>query len=154
MDQATDNIAKSLDIADIFQRLPHRYPFLLVDRVIDLVVNEHIKALKNVSINEQYFCGHFPGQPVMPGVLIIEGMAQAAGILAYVTNQVSSESSEIYYLAGIDNARFKRVVSPGDQLTFFVEQTRARRDIWKFTGTALVDDQVVCSADLLCAKKA
>lgn len=137
---------------EILSHLPHRYPFLLVDRVLEIKVNESIRALKNVSMNEQYFCGHFPGSPVMPGVLIIEALAQTAGILAHASRG-SDPLATIYYLAGVDNARFKRIVLPGDQLLLEVQVDKAKRDIWKFNAKALVENELVCSCDLLCAKK-
>lgn len=136
----------------ILDNLPHRYPFLLVDRVLEVKANERIRALKNVSMNEHFFCGHFPGNPVMPGVLIVEALAQAAGILAHQSRS-SNPTATVYYLAGVDNARFKRIVLPGDQLILEVSVEKAKRDIWKFKATAYVGDDVACSCDLLCAKK-
>ncbi|WP_294461831.1 3-hydroxyacyl-ACP dehydratase FabZ [uncultured Ruminobacter sp.] len=146
---------KELDIQQILNLLPHRYPFLLVDRVLDYCTEgEHktLKAVKNVSFNEPFFQGHFPGKPVLPGVLILEAMAQATGILAF-TMVGKPESDELYYFASIDNARFKRPVVPGDQLILEVEYLKERRGIAKFTGVASVDGEVVCSADLMCAKR-
>ncbi len=146
---------KELDIRNILELLPHRYPFLLVDRVLSYQTEgEHktLKALKNVSFNEPFFQGHFPGKPVLPGVLILEAMAQATGILAF-TMVGKPEPGELYYFASIDNARFKHPVYPGDQLILDVEYLKERRGIAKFTGVATVNGEVVCSADLMCAKR-
>lgn len=140
-----------LDIRAILDHLPHRYPFLLVDRVIELEKNRRIVAIKNVSINEHYFVGHFPHQPVMPGVLQIEALAQAAGILSFQTMNRVSDAESIYYFVGIDNARFKRPVTPGDQLRLEVEILRVTRGVWKYKGTATVDGQVAAEAELMCA---
>ena len=140
----------TLDIRAILEHLPHRYPFLLVDRVLELEKGKRIVAIKNVSINEPYFVGHFPHVPVMPGVLIIEALAQAAGILSFQTmNRVSDERS-VYYFVGIDGARFKRPVTPGDQLRLEVDITRIARSIWKYAARATVDGQVAAEADLMC----
>lgn len=136
---------------EILNSLPHRFPFLLVDRVLEIQKNESIRAIKNVSMNEHHFIGHFPGQPVMPGVLIIESLAQAAGILAHYSRETTEVTT--YYLAGVDNARFKRIVMPGDQLILDVKVERAKRGIWKFNSKAWVEDELACSCDLLCAKK-
>jgi len=139
---------------DLIQALiPHRYPFLLIDRVVDVVFEPEktITALKNVTINEPFFQGHFPGHPVMPGVLIIEAMAQAAGVLAHLDKAASGGSGGLYYLAKVDNARFSRIVSPGDQLSLEVTQTRIMRGMGQYTGVARVDGQRVASANLLCA---
>ncbi len=146
---------KEIDIRNILELLPHRYPFLLVDRVLSYQTEgEHktLKALKNVSFNEPFFQGHFPGKPVLPGVLILEAMAQATGILAF-TMVGKPEPGELYYFASIDNARFKHPVYPGDQLILDVEYLKERRGIAKFTGVATVNGEVVCSADLMCAKR-
>ena len=146
---------KELDIQKILNLLPHRYPFLLVDRVLDYCTEgEHktLRAIKNVSFNEPFFQVHFPGKPVLPGVLILEAMAQATGILAF-TMVGKPAADELYYFASIDNARFKRPVVPGDQLVLEVEYLKERRGIAKFTGVASVDGEVVCSADLMCAKR-
>lgn len=139
-----------LDIRDILEHLPHRYPFLLVDRVIELEKDKRIVAIKNVTINEPFFVGHFPHLPVMPGVLQIEALAQAAGILSFQSMGRVSDDSSVYYFVGIDNARFKRPVSPGDQLRLEVEITRVARSIWKYSGRATVDGQVAAEADLMC----
>ncbi|PXX50380.1 MULTISPECIES: 3-hydroxyacyl-ACP dehydratase FabZ [Aquitalea] len=144
--------AVTIDVREIMQCLPHRYPFLLVDRVTELVPNTRIKALKNVTINEPFFCGHFEQYPVMPGVLIIEALAQAAGILA-IKSQGARADNELYFFVGIDKARFKRQVVPGDQLIFEVEEITTKRGIGKYTARALVDGQVACEAEIMCAKR-
>ncbi len=141
----------ALDINEILRFLPHRYPFLLIDRVTEIELDRRIVALKNVSINEPFFQGHFPHVPVMPGVLVLEAMAQAAGILSFATMGRHADDSSVYYFAGIDQARFKRPVSPGDQLILEVEILRKSRLLWKFQGTALVDGQKVAEAELMCA---
>lgn len=150
-----NNELNQLDIQDILQLLPHRYPFLMVDRVVHYEMSEErkvLRAIKNVSFNEPFFQGHFPERPVFPGVLILEAMAQATGILAF--RMVGKPNpGELYYFASIDNARFKRPVVPGDQLVLDVEYLKERRGIAKFTGVATVDGEVVCSADLMCAKR-
>ncbi|MBK8768532.1 MAG: 3-hydroxyacyl-ACP dehydratase FabZ [Burkholderiaceae bacterium] len=139
-----------LDIRDILEHLPHRYPFLLVDRVLELEKGKRIVAIKNVTINEPFFQGHFPHLPVMPGVLQIEALAQAAGILSFQTMGKVSDNQSVYYFVGIDNARFKRPVVPGDQLRLEVEIVRVARSLWKYAGRALVDGQVAAQADLMC----
>ncbi len=139
-----------LDIRAILEHLPHRYPFLLVDRVLELEKGKRIVALKNVTINEPFFTGHFPHLPVMPGVLQIEALAQAAGILSFQTMGRVSDDQSVYYFVGIDNARFKRPVVPGDQLRLEVEITRVARSLWKYSGRALVDGQLAAEADLMC----
>ena len=141
----------NLDIHQILKYLPHRYPFLLIDRVEALVPGESIIALKNVTSNEPYFMGHFPEFPVMPGVVILEAMAQAAGILVFVTQQHKEAGEVLYFYAGIDNARFKQVVSPGDQLRLHMSIERGRQDVWKFHGKAMVGDKIACEADLMLA---
>jgi 3-hydroxyacyl-[acyl-carrier-protein] dehydratase len=140
----------TLDIRAILEHLPHRYPFLLVDRVLELEKGKRIVALKNVTINEPFFVGHFPHLPVMPGVLIIEALAQAAGILSFQTMGRVSDSKSVYYFVGIDEARFKRPVVPGDQLRLEVELTRNARTIWKYSARALVDGQLAAEAQLMC----
>ncbi len=139
----------------ILDLLPHRYPFLLVDRVLDYELGDppRIRALKNVTINEPFFQGHFPGHPVMPGVLILEAMAQAAGCLAHIARQAEGKPSELYYLVKIDNARFTRVVVPGDQLIFEIQQKRLVRGMGLYQAQALIEGKVVSSADLLCAAR-
>ncbi len=140
-----------LDIHDILRKLPHRYPIILVDRVLELVPGERVVALKNVTINEPFFMGHFPGHPVMPGVLIIESLAQACAILAFVTLGAKEGDGTLFYFAGIDAARFKKPVMPGDQLRLEAEMGRVKRGVGKFTGRALVDGQVVCETEMMCA---
>ncbi len=143
----------SMEIHEILEHLPHRYPFLLVDRVLECVPGERILALKNVSINEPFFPGHFPHHPVMPGVLIIEALAQAAAILSFKTEGKKSDDKSVYYFAGIDNARFKKPVMPGDQLLLDVAITRTMRGIWKFAGKARVGSQVVAEAEIMCTMR-
>lgn len=143
----------SMDIHEVLKHLPHRYPFLLIDRVIECIPKESLMALKNVSFNEPYFIGHFPQRPVMPGVLILEAMAQATGILAFRSSETKPSDNSLYYFVGIDNGRFKQPVEPGDQLILEVEFTRNVRNIWKFNAQARVDDSVVASAEIMCASK-
>ena len=138
-----------MDIHEVMKHLPHRPPFLLIDKVIEIVEGQSLVALKNVTINEAFFVGHFPNRPVMPGVLILEALAQAAGVLAYKSTQTTPENGGLYYLAGIDNARFRRIVEPGDQLRLTVKLVRAKREMWKLEGTAHVEDELACSAELL-----
>jgi 3-hydroxyacyl-[acyl-carrier-protein] dehydratase len=139
-----------MDIQRVLSLLPHRYPFLLIDRVVDLKPDEYLIALKNVTFNEPFFAGHFPVRPVMPGVLIVEAMAQATGLLAMESRPNEVGEKALYYLAGIDKARFKRTVEPGDQLTLDVRLTKVRRGIWFFTGEARVDGQIAATADIMC----
>jgi 3-hydroxyacyl-[acyl-carrier-protein] dehydratase len=143
----------SLDIHEILKHLPHRYPFLLIDRVLEYVPESHLIGIKNVTHNEPYFPGHFPQRPVMPGVLILEALAQATGILAFKTVDKIPDKNSLYYFVGIDNARFKRPVEPGDQLRLEVEYVKRMRGIWKFNGKASVDGDVVCSAEIMCAER-
>jgi 3-hydroxyacyl-[acyl-carrier-protein] dehydratase len=140
----------AMDIHQIMQHLPHRYPFLLVDRVIDVVPGEKITALKNVSVNEPFFPGHYPRHPVMPGVLVIEAMAQAAAILSFKSMGNKPDDNSVYYFVGIDGARFKRPVTPGDQLIMEVTLTMSKRGMWKFAATAKVDGQLAAEAELIC----
>jgi len=140
-----------MDINQILQHLPHRFPFLLIDRVIECVPGERILALKNVTINEPFFPGHFPHFPVMPGVLTIEAMAQAAAVLSFKTLDAKPNNESVYYFAGIDNARFKRPVVPGDQLMLEVSITFNKRGLWKYAGVARVDGEVAAEADMICA---
>lgn len=145
-----------LDIKGILDRLPHRYPMLLIDRVIDIQPGKSIVALKNVSINEPFFTGHFPHHPVMPGVLILEAMAQAAALFSFsdesaLKTEDAGGSSTVYYFVGIDGARFRRPVLPGDQLRIEVDAERLSRSICKYAGRALVDGQLVAEAKLMCA---
>jgi len=141
----------TIDIEGIQKRLPHRFPFLLVDRVLDVVPGKSIVAVKNVSANEAYFQGHFPGHPVMPGVLILEALAQAGGLLAYETAS-ADERISILYLVGIEESRFKQIVRPGDQLTLRVELDKHRRNLWRFTAVAEVDGKAVAEAHILMAE--
>lgn len=140
-----------LDINAILKQIPHRYPFLLVDRVIECRSGESIRALKNVTFNEPFFPGHFPHRPVMPGVLIMEALAQAAGILASVTAGVVPDESMRLYLVGIDKARFRRPVEPGDQLVLIANLERNLRGIWRFSTVALVDSDEAATADMMIA---
>ncbi|MDH4114115.1 MAG: 3-hydroxyacyl-ACP dehydratase FabZ [Burkholderiaceae bacterium] len=142
-----------MDIHEILRKLPHRYPIILVDRVLEVVPGERIVALKNVSMNEPYFMGHFPGHPVMPGVLIIESLAQACALLTYVTLQPKEGDGTLFYFAGIDAARFKRPVMPGDQLRLEAEMGRVKRGVGKFTGRAIVDGNIVAEAEMMCAMR-
>lgn len=142
-----------LDIHEVLRYLPHRYPFLLIDRVLEIEPGKRILALKNVTINEPFFIGHFPHHPVMPGVLILEAMAQAAAILSFRTMATQAQPGEVYYFVGIDNARFKKPVMPGDQLRLEVEITRTIRGIWKYSARARVAETLVCEADLMCTLK-
>ncbi|HQR02964.1 MAG: 3-hydroxyacyl-ACP dehydratase FabZ [Proteobacteria bacterium] len=139
-----------MDIHQILEHLPHRYPFLLVDRVLDVVPGERITALKNVTINEPFFPGHYPHHPVMPGVLIVEALAQTAAILSFKTMGGKPDDQSVYYFVGIDGARFKRPVGPGDQLIFEVSIAANKRGIWKFAAVAKVDGQVAAEAELMC----
>jgi 3-hydroxyacyl-[acyl-carrier-protein] dehydratase len=139
-----------IDIRSIMEYLPHRYPFLLVDRVLELEHGKRIVAIKNVTINEPYFVGHFPHLPVMPGVLMIEALAQAAGILSFETLGRKSDATSVFYFVGIDGARFKRPVVPGDQLRLEVEILRFAKSISKFRGVATVDGVVAAEAELMC----
>jgi len=145
---------EQMNINEVKNFLPHRYPFLLIDRVIDFEVGSSLTAIKNVSFNEPQFTGHFPDQPIMPGVLIIEALAQATGILAFKSEVGKPQKGQIYMLVGVDNARFKRTVEPGDQLRLEVEVMTVKRGIWKFKCIASVDDKVVTSAELMCTQKA
>lgn len=148
-----DTELDTLDIYEILQHLPHRYPFLLIDRVLECKVGEKLVGIKNVTYNEPYFQGHFPHRPVMPGVLILEALAQATGILAFRTSNKRPDEGSLYYFVGIDEARFKQPVEPGDQLVLEVEVIKTKRGVWKFNGVAKVDDKVVCSAILMCAER-
>jgi len=140
----------AMDIHQILEYLPHRYPILLVDRVLDVVPGERITALKNVSVNEPFFPGHYPHHPVMPGVLIVEAMAQTAAILSFKTMGNKPDDKSVYYFVGIDGARFKRPVSPGDQLIMEVSLLMNKRGMWKFAGVAKVDGQIAAEAELIC----
>ncbi len=142
-----------MDIHQILKQLPHRYPFLLVDRVLEIETGKRIKALKNVSMNEPFFTGHFPHRPVMPGVLMLEALAQAAALLAFNTLNVVPDEKTVYYFAGIDDARFKRPVEPGDQLILEAELERMRAGMFKFKARAKVGDDIAVEAGLLCTMR-
>ena len=143
-----------MDIHEILKRLPHRYPILLVDRVLELETGKRIKAVKNVTMNEQFFVGHFPHRPVMPGVMMLEALAQAAAILAFDALGITRpDDSTLFYFAGIDNARFKRPVEPGDQLVLNATIERSRAGIVKFATFATVGDAVAVEADLMCTMR-
>jgi 3-hydroxyacyl-[acyl-carrier-protein] dehydratase len=142
-----------MDIHEVRKYLPHRFPFLLIDRVLDWRADETLTAIKNVTINEPFFQGHFPHQPVMPGVLILETMAQACGILSMKTLNTTPSDDSVYYFLGIDKARFKRPVSPGDQLRIEVSVKRKMKGIWMFDASATVDGEECCSAELMCTYK-
>lgn len=142
-----------MDIHQILKQLPHRYPFLLVDRVLSIEKGKSIQALKNVTINEPFFTGHFPHRPVMPGVLMLEAMAQVAALLAFDTLGTTPDDNTVYYFAGIDAARFKRPVEPGDQLVMDVTLERMKAGIFKFKGVTRVGEAVACEADLMCTMR-
>ena len=140
-----------MDIHQILKRLPHRYPILLVDKVLELEKGKRIRALKNVTINEHFFVGHFPQRPVMPGVLMLEALAQAAAVLGFETHDITPDDKTIYYFAGIDGVRFKRPVEPGDQLILDVSVARMRAGIWKVDAKALVGEEIAVEAELMVA---
>lgn len=142
-----------MDIHQILKQLPHRYPILLIDRVLEIENGKSIKALKNVSINEPFFMGHFPKYPVMPGVLMIEAMAQAAALLSFSTLGVTPDDKTVYYFAGIDAARFKRPVIPGDQMIMDVSLLRMKAGIFKYKGVTRVDGNIACEAELMCTMR-
>ncbi len=142
-----------MNINEILEYLPHRYPFLLVDRVVEMEEGKRILALKNVTMNEPFFPGHFPHHPVMPGVLIVEAMAQAAAVLSFKSMGIKPDANSVVYFAGIDNVRFKRPVVPGDQLLLDVEITQSKRNIYKYKGVARVGEEVATEAELMCALK-
>ena len=142
-----------MDIHQILKQLPHRYPFLLVDRVLSVEKGKSIRAMKNVSMNEPQFTGHFPHRPVFPGVLMLEAMAQAAALLAFDTLGVAPDDKTVYYFAGIDGARFKRPVEPGDQLVMDVTLERMKAGIFKFKGVTRVGEEVACEAELMCTMR-
>ena len=150
----TTNIeSTSMDIHEILEHLPHRYPFVLIDRIVSLELGKEITALKNVTINEPFFPGHFPHHPVMPGVLIVEAMAQAAAVLSFKTMGAKPSDDSVYYFAGIDSARFKKPVSPGDQVILNVKIDRILKGIWKYSGVARVDGVIVAEAEMMCILK-
>ena len=142
-----------MDIHAVLKQLPHRYPILLVDRVLEIEKGRRIKALKNVTINEPFFTGHFPHRPVMPGVLMLEALAQAAALLAFDTLGVTPDDKTVYYFAGIDGARFKRPVEPGDQLLLHAELDRMKAGIFKFKSRATVGDELAVEAELICTMR-
>jgi len=142
-----------MNINEVKNFLPHRYPFLLIDRVLDFTLGKNLTAIKNVSFNEPHFIGHFPDQPIMPGVLIIEALAQATGILAFKSEVGQPVTGQIYMLVGVDKVRFKKTVEPGDQLKLYVEVMRVKRGIWKFNCRATVEEQLVTSAEIICTQK-
>jgi 3-hydroxyacyl-[acyl-carrier-protein] dehydratase len=142
-----------MDIHQILKLLPHRYPILLVDRVLEIEKGKRIKAMKNVSINEPFFMGHFPKYPVMPGVLMLEAMAQTAALLAFHALDVMPDENTVYYFAGIDDARFKRPVGPGDQIIMEVTLDRMKAGILKFSAVSTVDGNIVCQAGLMCTMR-
>lgn len=142
-----------INVAQILQLLPHRYPFLLVDRVLEYKSFEYLVALKNVTMNEPFFTGHFPGNPIMPGVLMLEALAQASGILSNLSRKAKDGYEFLYFFAGIDNAKFKQVVIPGDQLRLEVKLLGQKRDFWRLHGDVYVGEKLACSADLMSAAK-
>lgn len=142
-----------MNVVEILNMLPHRYPFLLVDKVLDFEPGQYLTAIKNVTVNEPFFQGHFPGYPVMPGVLILEAMAQATGLLGFNTMEDGSSDKMLYLFVGIDEARFKRQVIPGDTVTLHVEFLRKSRGIWKFNCTAKVGDELAAEAVIMCAAR-
>ena len=154
MSETTAALSLPVNVEQIAQLLPHRYPFLLVDRVIELVPDERVVALKNVTINEHFFQGHFPGHPVMPGVLIVEAMAQAAGLLTQISSRLKGDGgSPLFYLAKVDNARFNAPVVPGDQLRLEVSLQRLKRGMGLFAARTVVDGKEVASCALICAAR-
>ena len=142
-----------MNIQDVKNYLPHRYPFLLIDRVLQLEIGKSLIAIKNVTFNEPQFSGHFPAQPIMPGVMIIEALAQATGILAFKSEVGRPIDGQIYMLVGVDKVRFKHIVEPGDQMRLEVKVMTVKRGIWKFKCQALVDDKIVTTAELMCTQK-
>lgn len=143
----------SLDIHEVLKHLPHRYPFLLIDRVLDYVPDQSLTAIKNVTINEPFFQGHFPHRPVMPGVLILEAMAQASAVLSFKSIGALPNKESVYYFVGVDKARFKRPVEPGDQLRIESRLVRKVKGIWLFECSAYVGNELCCSAELMCTYK-
>lgn len=150
---AASALTNTMDIHDVLAHLPHRYPFLLVDKVIDYKANDYLVGVKNVTFNEPCFTGHFPHRPVFPGVLILEAMAQCTGILAFKSTNELPDAKSAYYFVGIDGARFRDPVEPGDQLIMTVRVQKTKRGIWVFSAEARVDGKVVCEAELMCTKK-
>ncbi|MGE0810889.1 MAG: 3-hydroxyacyl-ACP dehydratase FabZ [Immundisolibacter sp.] len=146
--------AETLNATDIMRLLPHRYPFLLLDRVVELKLGERLTAIKNVTISEPFFQGHFPNYPIMPGVLILEAMAQASAVLGFRSTGTSAADDNVYLFVGIDKARFRQAVQPGDQLAIDIELKRAVRGMWMFAASARVDGREVASAEIMCTLKA
>ena len=147
----TEQTSRIIESHEIMQLLPHRYPFLLVDRVLNFEEGKWLTAIKNISVNEPCFTGHFPAEPILPGVLILEALAQSMGILAFKTHEI--KGGELFYFAGIDEARFKRPVLPGDQRELMVQVIKERRGITAFTGVATVNGEIACEAKLMCARR-
>ncbi len=147
-------MSTTMDIHQIIKKLPHRYPFLLVDRVVEFEKDVRIKALKNVTINEPFFNGHFPNRPVMPGVLMLEALAQASALLSFASEGEESDGSRLYYFAGIDGARFKRIVEPGDQLILESKIERKKASIYKYSTRATVNGELAVEAELMCTVRA
>ena len=143
----------SMDINQILDHLPHRYPFVLVDKVLSYELGKSIDAIKNVTINEPFFPGHFPHYPIMPGVLVVEALAQAAAILSFKTINDKPNDHSVYYFVGIDKARFKKPVIPGDQLKLNVSIERTIKGIWKYKGIAMVEDEIAAEAEIMCVLK-
>jgi len=141
------------DVREVMEFLPHRYPFLMIDKIIEFEVGERLVAVKNVTVNEPHFTGHFPHNPIMPGVLILEALAQATGLLSMKTLTAQGKDFGEYYLVGVDNARFKKSVVPGDQLIIEAICKRNKRNIWSFSASAKVDGELIVSADIMCASK-
>lgn len=146
-------MSEVININKILDLVPHRYPFILIDRVMDYKVMDYLVAIKNVTINEPFFIGHFPGNPIMPGVLMLEALAQAGAILSNLSRTPTEGYEFLYFFAGIDNARFKQIVTPGDQLRLEVKLLGEKRNFWRLQGQAFVDDKLACSADLMSASK-
>ncbi len=144
----SEELVGNIDIVEILRLLPHRYPFVMIDRVLSFVPGKSVEALKNVTINEPFFQGHFPAKPVMPGVLMLEGMAQAGGIFAYCT-EPENVGVKLLYFAGLDKVRFRSPVGPGDQLIYKMELLKRKRGMWKLSGKAFVDDKLVAEAELM-----
>jgi len=152
-DDETQSMSESIDINKILSLIPHRYPLILVDRVLDYKILDYLTAVKNVTMNENFFMGHFPGNPIMPGVLMLEALAQASAILSSLSFEQKEGSEFLHFFAGIDNAKFKQVVVPGDQLRLEVKLLGRKRDFWRMHAEAYVGDKLACSADLLSAAK-
>ena len=146
-------MSEPIDIIKILDLLPHRYPLILVDRVLDYKLFDYLVGIKNVTINEPFFTGHFPGNPIMPGVLMLEALAQASAILSNLSRAPKEGHEFLYFFAGIDNAKFKQVVTPGDQLRLEVKLVGQKRDFWRMEGKAFVGDKLACSAELMSAAK-